>query len=259
MRTIIVFALALTVAPFVSGDDHDNSWRGVDLDRWFGVQFEVCKLRPGKTMSDVLKLDNEARKQFAANTQGISLLRLAPMFSHAMPGDSAADYLNIVMGSIPDIGASWDKWMASESAQNLMAKSNAVAECTFKFARAKNRVAKIDALDASPNRLMSLEWCAKRDNIQWDQLVERHDAWEAAYADDSPAMAWNIVAPRLGSGERQGHFMHMVSYANATQLMANEEWIANGGGSNAMRGYRDGYASCEDPAIYNATYVYRNE
>ena len=106
---------------------------------------------------------------------------------------------------------------------------------------------------------MSLEWCAKRDNIQWDQLVERHDAWEAAYADDSPAMAWNIVAPRLGSGERQGHFMHMVSYANATQLMANEEWIANGGGSNAMRGYRDGYATCEDPAIYNATYVYRNE
>ena len=110
MRTIIVFivfALALTVVPFVSGDDHDNSWRGVDLDRWFGVQFEVCKLRPGKTMSDVLKLDNEARKQFAANTQGISLLRLTPMFSHAMPGDSAADYLNIVMGSIPDIGASW--------------------------------------------------------------------------------------------------------------------------------------------------------
>ena len=48
MRTIIVFALALTVAPFVSGDDHDNSWRGVDLDRWFGVQFEVCKLRPGR-------------------------------------------------------------------------------------------------------------------------------------------------------------------------------------------------------------------
>ena len=85
-------------------------------------------------MSDVMKLDNEARKQFAANTQGISLLRLTPMFSHAMPGDSAADYLNIVMGSIPDIGASWDKWMASESAQNLMAKSNAVAECTFKFA-----------------------------------------------------------------------------------------------------------------------------
>ncbi len=78
MKTIIIFALALTVAPFVSGDDHDNSWRGVDLDRWFGVQFEVCKLRPGKTMSDVLKLDNEARKQFAANTQGISLLRLTP-------------------------------------------------------------------------------------------------------------------------------------------------------------------------------------
>ena len=36
------------VAPFVSGDDLDNSWRGVDLNRWFGIQFEVCKLRPGR-------------------------------------------------------------------------------------------------------------------------------------------------------------------------------------------------------------------
>ena len=133
------------------------------------------------------------------------------------------------MGSIPDIGASWDKWMASESAQNLMAKSNAVAECTFKFARAKNRVAKIDALDASPNRLMSLEWCAKRDNIQWDQLVERHDAWEAAYADDSPAMAWNIVAPRIGSGERQGHFhahgvLRQCDSAHGQRGMDSQRW-----------------------------------
>lgn len=53
--------------------------------------------------------------------------------------------------------------------------------------------------------------------------------------------------------------MHMVSYENTAQLMANEEWIANGGGAAALRNYYDAYANCEGESVWSAEYIYRNE
>ena len=259
MPKVIPFIVLIAFSFSALADNHENSWRGVDLDQQFGIQFEVCSLLPGKSMTDMAKLDGDVRIQFDENTQGLSLMRLTPLFSPGMPGNSQVDFIDVTLGPITDFGSSWDKWMSSEDAQRLMSKIDDVAECTFKFARAKNRVAKTDALDATDSRLVSMEWCSKRENIQWSQIIEQHDEWEASYGESGPAMAWNVVIPRLGSGDRRGQFMHMVSYENATQLMANEEWIANGGGAAALGNYYDAFANCDGESVWSAEYIYRNE
>ena len=110
-------------------------------------------------------------------------MRLTPLFSHGMPGNSQVDFIDVTLGPITDFGSSWDKWMSSEDAQRLMSKIDDVAECTFKFARANNRVAKTEALDATDSRLVSMEWCSKRENIRWSQIIEQHDQWEASYGE----------------------------------------------------------------------------
>jgi hypothetical protein len=258
-KSIPLLVLALGAISHAYGDGHENSWRGVDLDRQFGMQFEVCALNPGKTMADVEKLDKEASEQFRTNGLELSLMRMTPMFRHGMPGDSKVSYINVVMGAIPAFGSGWDNWMASKSAQKLMAEAGDVATCNFKFARAINRMAKTDALDETDNRLISMNWCAKRENISWDQLRAKHNAWQAAYEEGSSAMAWNIVLPRLGSGEVDADYMHMVSYANAKQLMANEEWVANEGGGAALGDYYSAYANCNGESIWNATYVHKHD
>ncbi|MAU92049.1 MAG: hypothetical protein CBD42_006720 [Gammaproteobacteria bacterium TMED182] len=258
-RKLTGLVTMVCLIPFSFADDHSNTWRGVDLNQQFGIQFEICKLKPGQSIEDIAKLDKEVSRLFAKNAPDLSIMRLTPMYSHGMPGDSGASYIDITMGAIEAFGTGWDQWMASKPAQKLMANSNEIADCTFKFTRAVNRVANKTELDASDNRLISMNWCSKRDNVGWNQLKAKHDAWQAAYEDDASSMAWNVVLPRLGTRSVNGRFMHMVSYANATQLMANENWVANQGGGQALADYYSAYASCDGESVWNASYLYRSE
>ena len=258
-KRLIVFVTTLALLASAQADDHGNTWRGVNLDQQFGIQFEICQLKPGKALSDIAKLDDEAQRLFGINAPDLSLMRLTPMFSHGMPGGTTVSYIDVTMGSIESFGKGWDNWMASKDASKLMANSDKVANCTFKFARAVNRFVNPEALDASDDRLISMNWCSKRENVSWNQLKAKHDAWQAAYEDDSASMAWNIVIPRLGAGNQNGRYMHMVSYANTQQLMANENWVANGDGGAALQDYYTAYGDCDGESIWNASYLYKGD
>jgi len=77
-------------------------------------------LKPGKTLDDVARLDREAKRLFAEIGLELSLMRLSPLFNHAMPGQPGADYIDITMGSLKAFGTGWDNWMASKDALKLM-------------------------------------------------------------------------------------------------------------------------------------------
>ena len=78
------------------------------------------------------------------------------------------------------------------------------------------------ALDSTDNRIMTMNWCAPKDGVSYEQLRAKHDSWLEASGDSFTAAAWNIIDPRQGAGTRQGKFMHMVSFTSASALMANE-------------------------------------
>ena len=106
MPKVIPFIVLIAFSFSALADDHENSWRGVDLDQQFGIQFEVCSLLPGKSMTDMAKLDGDVRIQFDENTQGLSLMRLTPLFSPGMPGNSQVDFIDVTLGPITDFGSS---------------------------------------------------------------------------------------------------------------------------------------------------------
>ena len=130
-----------------------------------------------------------------------------------------------------------------------------VADCRFKFGQGINKMIDTAALDSTDNRIMTMNWCAPKDGVSYEQLRAKHDSWLAASGDSFTAAAWNIIDPRQGAGTRQGKFMHMVSFTSASALMANENWIANGGGWKGIQDYLTSYADCEGESAWTAEYL----
>jgi hypothetical protein len=236
-------------------DDGTNTWRGMNLDKNFGLQFEVCALKEGKSLADVVKMDPRLKKAWANMDINLSLLRLTPMFSHGLPGQPSADYIDLVMGDIDEFGSAWDKFMASAEGQEILADSGEFGDCRFKFARGTNKMMNAEELDSTDNRIMTMNWCAPKEGVSYEQLKAKHASWLSDNGDDQEVAAWNIVVPAQGAGERQGKFMHLVSYTSMAKLMANENWIANGGGSAAVNDYLSSYASCDGEDTWAAEYI----
>ena len=53
MKKILTLIIALFFGVGTLADNHSESYRGMDLSKSFGIQFEVCELRDGKTMAEV--------------------------------------------------------------------------------------------------------------------------------------------------------------------------------------------------------------
>jgi len=255
IRTALTLLAVFALVPCAFADNHENSWRGVDLDKNFGMQFEVCSLQAGKSIADVAKLDARLKQAWSKMNINLSMIRLTPMFSHGMPGQSNVDYIDLVMGDINGFGAAWDAWMVSDEAAKLMADAAKLGDCRFKFGQGVNIMLNAAELDSTDNRLMTMNWCGPKEGVSYEQLKAKHGSWLADNGDDLDLAAWNIFAPRLGAGSRQGKFMHLVSYTSASKLMANQDWLANGGGAAAMRDYENSYASCEGESAWIAEYI----
>ena len=54
---MICVGLSILVSSFASSED--GTYRGMDLAKRFGIQFEVCTLREGKTLAQVEKLNSK--------------------------------------------------------------------------------------------------------------------------------------------------------------------------------------------------------
>ena len=255
MKKLMIAFLALGMFNHAFADDHSQTWRGVNMAENFGVQFEVCALEPGKTIADVERLDARMKEIWAKLDIDLSFLRLTPMYSATMPSQPTSDYINLVMGNISALGAGWDAWLASKEGPKLLNDLSKVADCRFKFGRGINKMIDTAALDSTDNRIMTMNWCAPKDGVSYEQLRAKHDSWLAASGDSFTAAAWNIIDPRQGAGTRQGKFMHMVSFTSASALMANENWIANGDGWKGIQDYLTSYADCEGESAWTAEYL----
>ena len=258
IRATLALLAVVALVSSAFADNHENSWRGVDLDKNFGMQFEVCSLQAGKSVADVAKLNARVKQAWSKMNINLSVIRLTPMYSHGMPGQSNVDYINLVMGDINEFGAAWDAWMVSDEATKLMADTAKVADCSFKFGQGINKMLNAAELDSTDNRLMTMNWCAPREGVYSRHLRAKHASWLVDNGDDLDIAAWNIFMPRLGAGSRHGKFMHLVSYTSASKLMANQDWLANGGGGAAMRDYENSYATCEGESAWVAEYIVKS-
>lgn len=256
LKMFIVF-LVSSYAYFGYADNHEGSYAGMDLSARVGLQYEVCELREGKTLSDASALTDLAASEFERLGMDLGIIMLNPMFDHGSATNASADYVIMVFGSIPAFGSGWDLWGQSKNAQNVMDLRAETGDCHFKFNHAVMKHADVAAMERSTDRLYEINWCSAKQGITPQQMKSKHDSWLDANKSSFHSIAWSIIFPRLGQANAPGQYAHMFVYDSATALMANQDWLANGGGWAGVQDYYNSYADCSGSSVWSGKIAYR--
>ena len=257
MKKIITLLLVLPFGAAVLADDHGENYRGMNLNKNFGVQFEICELREGKTMADVNKVNRSIEKVLTSIDSKGSILRLTPFYSHGTPATPAADFLDLFVAPIEEIGRTWTDFLSTSEGPKAYSNFQSAAKCHNKLAYGTPKMTKVDEMISSDERVITLNWCTPKAGVSYQQLKAKHESWLQANKDSFQAAAWSVIVPRQGAGNAQGRFAHMNVFTSLNQMFANEEWIANGGGRDGISDYYSSYADCDGDSSYTAEYIYK--
>ena len=256
LKMSIVFLVSF-LAYYGGADDHASSYAGMDLSARVGLQYEVCQLREGKTLADANALTEQAGREFERLGMDLGIIMLNPMFDHGDANNLSADYVIMVFGSIPAFGSGWDLWGQSKNAQKVMSLRAEIGDCHFKFNHAVMKHADVAAMERSTDRLYEINWCTAKPGITPQQMKAKHDTWLNSNKSNFSSIAWSIIFPRLGQANAPGQYAHMFVYNSAAALMANQEWLANGGGWAGVQDYYNSYADCSGPSVWTGNIAYR--
>ena len=223
-----------------------------------GVQFEICELVEGADLADIAKLNRRVSAEMNNLNINLSLIQLTPFYSRGAPSDPHAGYINMLVGPIAEFGTGWDKWTASAEATRIMSDAGKKADCRFKFAQGIPKYMDTDEILRTDRRIISMEWCARRPGVSYEQLRNRHNNFLKRMGDNLPSTAWHILVPRLGSSG-PGRFAHMDTYTSASALMANEERFAGPNGFQQSNEYYNAYVDCEGRSVWNGTYFHKRK
>ena len=252
---MVSVALSILTSSFASGQD--ETYRGMDLDKRFGMQFEVCTLQDGKTLADVDRLTPRFNQVLTEIQSKGSALRLTPFYSHGTPENPGADFIDIFVGPIKEFGSTWTAFMGSEDGPKVYQDFQKLAKCHNKFAFGTPKMVDVQEMLSTNERVITFNWCSAKEGVGSEQLRAKHDAWLAANVGSFQAAAWSIIEPQQGAGLFHGRFAHMNIFTSFNQMFANEEWIANGGGLRGIDDYYSSYATCDGNSSYTGADIYR--
>ena len=97
---------------------------------------------------------------------------------------------------------------------------------------------------------MAFNWCTRNEGVSTDQLIEKHRQIASTWNTDSPIKAWTIMYPGLGSRNTPGEFAHLLSFEDASGLMAWQNATANDEGWRRRQDYETSYADCIGENVY---------
>jgi hypothetical protein len=115
------------------------------------------------------------------------------------------------------------------------------------------------ALAAADDRIVTLEWCNKNENVSTDQLIAKHNSIAANFPEGIANIYWGLLLPQLGNGTAPGQFAHMNTYPDVKALMARQNWLGNKGGWRVLQDYYTSYASCSSHNVFSAKVLNRPE
>jgi len=249
--------VSLLLASVSYGAHHEETYRGMDLNKRFGIQFEICTLREGKSMASVNRVNAKiAGVMTEINAKG-SVLRLTPFYSHGTPSNPSADFLDMVVAPMDELGVIWTDFLAADGGSKAYSDFQSQAKCHNKLAFGVPKLTKVDEMMSTDERVITLNWCTPKEGVSMAQMKAKHASWLAANKDSFKAAAWSVLIPRQGAGTAQGRFAHMNVFTSLKQMFANEEWIANGGGNEGISDYYSSYADCDGDSSYTAEYIYK--
>ena len=260
MKTIILKLVVLLVAMIGVGAfaaHHEESYANMNLNQRNSLQVNLCNLNPGKTMADLDGLNDAYFKWAEKNGTTRFFMRLTPLFTGATPSDPGYDYIDMIASPFSVAGDEWDNWMGTKEGQKLSARWAELATCYVRMTHNVTKYADRKALAADDDRIVTLEWCNRNEEISTDQLIAKHNALAASFPDGVSNIYWGLLLPQLGNSSAPGQFAHMDTYPDVKALMERQNWLGNEGGWRVMQDYYTSYASCSNRNVFSAKVLNR--
>ena len=248
MSQIVLGSILTFGSAGVLADDHEMFAGDMDPAEPMSVQAQICNLNDGVSLSDYNKVTEQYKKWAKKNDAEVALFRQFPMMTHNNPSNPyPADFVEFLVTDFENAGTSWDKWMTTKGGQKLAAEWQAVGTCHIKMGALFTQWADVEAINTDNDRIVTWNWCTRRDGVTHDDLNKAHTAFVEENPEGLGNIGWFTLYPNIGGADAAGEFAHIVVYPNMEGLMEHQEWFAKGGWRGRMDYYQ--MADCTGEAV----------
>jgi hypothetical protein len=137
--------------------------------------------------------------------------------------------------------------MTTKTGQKLAAEWGDVGTCHIKMGALFTQWADVEAINTDNDRIVTWNWCTRRDGVTHDDLNKAHAAFIEENPDGLGNIGWFTLYPNIGGADAAGEFAHIVVYPDMADLMQHQEWYAKGGWRGRMDYYQ--MADCTGEAV----------
>ena len=252
--TLAIFALLLASTTYADNHEFNN---GIDVSEPFNLQIQMCALLDGVTEKDY---DAFLQDYFAWSRKHdveVTFIRQESLFTHAnATNPNPYDFVEFLVSDHKTSGESWDKWLTTKDGQKLAKRWSKLAKCYVKMANTEMIWANVDEMNSDRDRVVTWNWCTRKDGISWDQLSAKHRSVAASAGDNSSNIGWAAFYPHLGGANAPGEYAHIVHYPNVEALMNRSARHAQGGW-RGLDDYYTSYANCSGESASLETILYQ--
>jgi len=248
MSQVVLGSILTFASAGVLADDHEMFAGDMDPAEPMSVQAQICNLNDGVSLSDYNKVTEKYKKWAKKNDAEVALFRQFPMMTHNNSNNPyPADFVEFLVTDFENAGTSWDKWMTTKTGQKLAAEWGDVGTCHIKMGALFTQWADVEAINTDNDRIVTWNWCTRRDGVTHDDLNKAHAAFIEENPDGLGNIGWFTLYPNIGGADAAGEFAHIVVYPDMAGLMEHQEWFAKGGWRGRMDYYQ--MADCTGEAV----------
>ena len=239
--TLFLFYLGLQASSSAFADDHlEGNWI-VDIGEGVAHMAHICTLKSDATMNDISKIDKKLHKFMDdENIRGFRQILLPLMAIGA-----TYDYIAFDFMDWEELGNEWDLYLGSKTGSAIASEYDKVEDCDA-LVSAVFPLLRRPEISSEESRVVTVQWCTRKDGVSADQLSSKHRAIAAENIDNELVGWWGVGYPMAGvrDGVFPGDFYHLVNYADMKTFAAAKNAIANEEGWRARADYYASYANC---------------
>lgn len=239
--TLFLFYLGLQASSSAFADDHSEGNWIVDIGEGVAHMAHICTLKSDATMNDISKIDKKLHKFMDdENIRGFRQI-LLPL----MAVGATYDYIAFDFMDWEELGNEWDLYLGSKTGSAIASEYDKVEDCDA-LVSAVFPLLRRPEISSDDSRIVTVEWCTRKDGVSADQLNAEHRAIAAENADNELVGWWGVGYPMAGvrDGVFPGDFYHLVNYTDMKTFAAAKNAIANEEGWRARADYYASYADC---------------
>ena len=244
------------LSPFTHADHHEFVG-GIDVDAPFNLQVQMCALAEGVDQKQYDAFLNDYFSWSKKHDVEVTFIRQQSLFTHAnAKNPNPYDFIEFLATDHRSAGQGWDKWLTTKDGQKLGETWGKLAQCDVKMAHAKMIWTNVEAMNTDRERVVTWNWCTRKDGVSWDQLNAKHDTVAATAGDNPSNIGWLAFFPHLGGANAPGEFAHIVVYPDVAALMKSSARHAKGGW-RLLDDYYTSYANCHGESASLETIMYQ--